>query len=324
MTVFCVDMPAKTTLFDHRVKPLHDFGPAPHNYVSFNPHGRLIALGGFGNLAGQISIFDRRTLQKVSIISAAHTSYCSWSPDGRFLLTATLSPRLRVDNGIKIWHCSGPLMHVQLTDELFQVEWRPSLVEDVPPFGSTIPPAPTPCESVQRLLGAVAESSSNAKPAGAYRPPGARGLAAPAIFKREDEGGPSTPPRSGSNTPTRGHHANAGGNHGQDGGRRHVPGAPLQQVGKDDAGRKPKKKKTREDKEKKDRDKANLNGGAKPHVEINGLQPSEETSASVSAAPPINPDSPVLPATPDPIAKKMRNLNKKVSFQTLQLYLCPH
>jgi translation initiation factor 2A len=292
-------MPAKTTLFDHRVKPLHDFGPAPYNYVSFNPHGRLIALGGFGNLAGQISIFDLRTLQKVSTISAAHTSYCSWSPDGRFLLTATLSPRLRVDNGIKIWHCSGPLMHVQLTDELFQVEWRPFPVENVPPFGSTIPLAPIPCESVQRLLGTVAESSGNAKPAGAYRPPGARGLAAPAIFKREDEGGPSTPPRSGSNTPTRG----------QDGGRRHVPGAPPpQQGGRDDAERKPKKKKNpREDKgEKRDRDKAGLNGGAKPHVEANGVQPSEEASA-------VDSGSPAPPTVADAIIKKIRNLNKKVS-----------
>lgn len=39
------------------------------------------------------------------------------------------------------------------------------------------------------------------KPAGAYRPPGARGSSTPTIFKREDEGGdPYSPSRNGSQT----------------------------------------------------------------------------------------------------------------------------
>ncbi|PPR05157.1 hypothetical protein CVT26_012243 [Gymnopilus dilepis] len=230
-------MPAKTMLFDQRVRTLHDFGASPHNFISFNPQGRLIALAGFGNLAGKIEIMDRKTLNKVCTIDAPNTSHCEWSPDGRFLLTATLSPRLRVDNGIKIWHCSGPLVHVQMVDELYQASWRPTPVENVQPFPQAIPPAPAPSEAV-RTLAAVAKPVP-VKPAGAYRPPGARGLATPSIFKREDEGGPSlsanggvsgsaTPPRYGrSPVPgapgygqqTNGHQAN--------GGRRHVPGAPT-------------------------------------------------------------------------------------------------
>ena len=229
-------MPAKTVLFDQRVRPLHDFGASPHNFISFNPQGRIIALAGFGNLAGKIETFDRRTLTKVSTIDAPNTSYCEWSPDGRFLLTATLSPRLRVDNGIKIWHCSGPLMHVQFTDELYQVAWRPTPVDNVPQFGQGIPSAPPPSLSVA-LLQAVQKPAAT-KPAGAYRPPGARGLATPAFFKREDEGGPgsgsSTPPRYDRSpvpgAPGYGQQQNGGqvnGNHhGQNGGRRHVPGAP--------------------------------------------------------------------------------------------------
>lgn len=229
-------MPAKTVLFDQRVRALHDFGASPCNFISFNPQGRIIALAGFGNLAGRIEVFDRRTLTKVSTIDAPNTSYCEWSPDGRFLLTATLSPRLRVDNGIKIWHCSGPLMHVQLTDELYQVAWKPTPVDNVPQFGQVIPLAPPPGMSVT-LLQAVQKPVA-IKSAGAYRPPGARGLATPSFFKREDEGGPG----SGSSTPTRndrspvpgapgygqnGGQATGNGYHyGQNGGRRHVPGAP--------------------------------------------------------------------------------------------------
>jgi translation initiation factor 2A len=230
-------MPAKTVLFDQRVRPLHDFGASPCNYISFNPQGRIIALAGFGNLAGRIEIFDRRALTKVSTIDAPNTSYCEWSPDGRFLLTATLSPRLRVDNGIKIWHCSGPLMHIQLTDELYQVAWKPTPVDNVPQFGQGIPAAPPPSMSVTELQ--AVQKPVATKSAGAYRPPGARGLATPAFFKREDEGGLG----SGSSTPTRhdrspvpgapgyGQQQQNGGqvngyHHGQNGGRRHVPGAP--------------------------------------------------------------------------------------------------
>ncbi|KAJ4475455.1 eukaryotic translation initiation factor eIF2A-domain-containing protein [Lentinula aciculospora] len=237
-------MPAKTVIFDQRVRTLYDFGAFPHNYISFNPQARLLALAGFGNLAGKIDIFDRRSLNKICTIDAPNTSFCDWSPDGRFLLTATLSPRLRVDNGIKIWHCTGTLMHAQLVDEMYQASWRPIPVDNVPAFPNQGPlaVAPAPSASVAALQLAsgnkgVADGTP-AKPAGAYRPPGARGNATPAIFKREDEGGFSRSP-SGQNTPTRGYSrspappGSAGVNGPQQGGQgrggRYVPGAPSNQ-----------------------------------------------------------------------------------------------
>ncbi|KAG8906244.1 hypothetical protein FRB99_007306 [Tulasnella sp. 403] len=182
-------MPAKTVLFDQRVRPLHDFGAHPRNFISFNTQGRLLALAGFGNLAGKIDVVDRRSLAKVCEIDAPNTSWCEWSPDGRSLLTATLSPRLRVDNGIKIWHCTGPLLHVHMVEELYQASWKPALPESAPPFGNTLPPAPAPSESVAAYQAA---KPTPTKPAGTYRPPGARGALTPAIFKREDEGGTPT------------------------------------------------------------------------------------------------------------------------------------
>lgn len=193
-------MPAKTVLFDQRVKIIHDFGIHPRNFIAFNPQGRLLALGGFGNLAGKVDIFDRRSLTKVCEIDAPNTSWCEWSPDGRFLLTATLSPRLRVDNGIKLWHCTGTLVHVHMVEELYQASWRPAPAETATPFGNTLPPAPKPAASVEAYQ---AGKPTPTKPAGAYRPPGARGTSTPSIFKREDEGGtprtdsPSTPSRNG-------------------------------------------------------------------------------------------------------------------------------
>ncbi|KAF8989058.1 eukaryotic translation initiation factor eIF2A-domain-containing protein [Cyathus striatus] len=75
-----MDISAKTTLFDQRVRALHDFGS-----------GRLISLAGFGDLTGEMDVFDRKMLAKVTTIDSPNTSHCEWSPCGRFLLTATLS-----------------------------------------------------------------------------------------------------------------------------------------------------------------------------------------------------------------------------------------
>jgi translation initiation factor 2A len=114
-------MPAKTVIFDARVKIINDFGTNPRNFLSYNPQGRLLCIAGFGNLAGQVDVWDRQTLKKVTTIDAPNTVHCEWSPDGRYLLCATLSPRLRVDNGIKVYHFTGGLMHADSIEELYQV-----------------------------------------------------------------------------------------------------------------------------------------------------------------------------------------------------------
>ena len=281
-------MPAKAALFDQRGKLLHDFGSGFYNYVSFNSHGRLVALGGFGNLRGALDIFDRRSLTKVTTIDAENASFCQWSPDGRFILTATLSPRLRVDNGIKIWHCAGGLMHVELIDELYQASWRPIPVDQVPPFGQTIPPAPAPHPSVLELV----TTTKVATPVkAAYRPPGARGSEASLAYRRDDSGG------SGQNTPTRHHSPGPMTN-----GRRHVPGMPKSPPPKPDGVGGPGKKKQKK-------------GDRGAQSEQNGRRSADVNGAARDPPPPIQPEQSTDAGDPalDTNAKKVRNLNKKVS-----------
>lgn len=283
-------------LFDHRTKTLHDFSTAFCNFISFNPHGRLIAMAGFGNLAGKVDIYDRRTLNKVTSIDASNTSHCEWSPDGRFLLTATLSPRLRVDNGIKIWHCAGPLVHIQPIDELYQASWRPTPVDAVPPFPQVIPPAPAPSASVLEH-GAIAKPTSP-KPAGAYRPPGARGLEASSAYKRDDgtASGTSTPNGRYSRSPAPGRHPN---------GRKHVPGAPTSDSPSRNGDSEKRGRKKKAPKEKGE----DMIVAPRPSIEIkvNGLTDTASTSVNGSVPPTPGVDAPL-----DPTAKKIRNLNKKV------------
>ncbi|OLL22822.1 Eukaryotic translation initiation factor 2A [Neolecta irregularis DAH-3] len=177
------DMPAKTTFFDHRANAIKSLPLAPRNTILYSPHARFIIVAGFGNLQGTMDIYDReRNLTKVSTIEASNTSICEWSPDGRHIMTATTSPRLRVDNGVKIFHYTGSLIFTEEMEELYEVTWKPQ-TPDIHPLRG-LSPAPTPHSSVSSI-----SSKTPPKPQGAYRPPHARGSAVPLHYKREDEGG---------------------------------------------------------------------------------------------------------------------------------------
>ncbi|KAJ9666540.1 hypothetical protein H2201_003463 [Coniosporium apollinis] len=179
-------MPAKTTIFNARAVATHSFNLAPRNTILFSPHGRFVLVAGFGNLAGQMDIYDlEKNYEKVATIEASNASVCEWSPDGKYILTATTSPRLRVDNGIRIWHVGGGLVYNEDMNELYHVCWRPEPALIHPPE-DPLHPVPTPHPSALEYL---AKRKAPSKPAGAYRPPGARGTSTPLHFKREDEGG---------------------------------------------------------------------------------------------------------------------------------------
>ncbi|KXN74545.1 eIF2A-domain-containing protein, partial [Conidiobolus coronatus NRRL 28638] len=163
-------MPARITLFDHRASPVHKFGEMSRNLIRFSPQGKFICIGGFGNLAGQMDIWDRNSLKKLASVDASGSSYCEWLPDGRYILTATLSPRLRVDNGYKLWHYTGALAHEQAVNEMYQIDIRPMSAE-LFPFGRSPSPPPKAVEST------AAKAKPATKPAGSYIPPHLRAAA---------------------------------------------------------------------------------------------------------------------------------------------------
>jgi translation initiation factor 2A len=179
-------MPAKTTIFNQRAVATHTFPLSPRNTILFSPTGRFVLVAGFGNLAGQMDIYDlEKDYQKICTIEGGNPSVCEWSPDSKYILTATTSPRLRVDNGVRLWHVGGGIMYNEDMVELYHVTWRPQAFDHFSP-GDLLHPVPNPHASALAYLGTVKTPS---KPAGAYRPPGARGTSTPLHFKREDEGG---------------------------------------------------------------------------------------------------------------------------------------
>ncbi|KAJ5548696.1 hypothetical protein N7513_005930 [Penicillium frequentans] len=126
-----------------------------------------------------------KNYHKITTVEASNASVCSWSPDGQFILTATTSPRLRVDNGVRLWHVSGGLMYNEDMTELYDIDWRPQDSAQIP-LGDPFTKLPVPHPSATAYL---ATRKAPVKPAGAYRPPGARGQLTPLAFKREDQGG---------------------------------------------------------------------------------------------------------------------------------------
>ncbi|KAH8084085.1 eukaryotic translation initiation factor eIF2A-domain-containing protein [Filobasidium floriforme] len=276
-------MPARTVLFDLKANPIHSFEPKPRNFIAYQPQGRLFLNAGFGNLTGTIDVWDLKSRKKVSEFQAPNSTTCEWSPDGRYILTGTLSPRLRVDNGVKVWWCTGKLLHVQMVEELYQTSWRPGSVDSFPAFPLEMPAAPAPHTSVAQFTPANKTTDESSKPVGAYRPPGARGTATPSIYKREDEGGAAVMPSAngsgaiyvpGTRTPR----------------SRNIPGAPpgaAKPNGNEGKGKKNKK------------NGAATGGNATP-------------AASAPSTPAVEVPPPIADGDADATQKKIRNLNKKL------------
>lgn len=290
-------------------------------------------------------------LRRVGGMEAGNTTHFEWSPDGRLILTAILSPRLRVDNGVRLWHCTGTLLEVRLTEELYQVsiessnlmsimltnrsayqaQWRPLPPPDVPSFPQAIPPVPPPAESAL-----ATPVKAAVKATGTYRPPGARGQAASSVYKREDEGGSG----SGASTPTPTHphrgsyHGRGGGRdspgpstngHGGYGGRgrggpRQVPGAPAPpqaQGGGPEGGEKVTRRKKGRDKKKGGKEGGEEGAAGEGEVPTDGPATAgvNEDSSLAVANTIAAPESTAAEGGLDPLQKKIRNLTKKVRFQ---------
>ncbi|RMX65579.1 hypothetical protein DD238_006271 [Peronospora effusa] len=176
-------MPAHATLYDNKALPVFEFGAAPRNHVSWSPHGRFLCLAGFGNLRGDMDFWERNKLKKMGSATSNSATTFTWSPDSRYFATATTFPRLRVDNGFKIFRYdgAGPIYQEE-RGELYDLKFRPAAQD-------TYPNRP---QSPRRKGEEAGFDSSSAIPKAApkpqaYRPPNSTG--ALAAMMRKEEGG---------------------------------------------------------------------------------------------------------------------------------------
>uniref|UniRef100_A0A023F2J8 Eukaryotic translation initiation factor 2A n=2 Tax=Triatoma infestans TaxID=30076 RepID=A0A023F2J8_TRIIF len=176
---FCVIygfMPSKATIFNIKCEPVFELGTGPRNSIYYNPHGNILLLGGFGNLPGNVELWEVPARKFITKMVAQDTTLLSWSPEGTHFLTATTAPRLRICNGFKVWHYSGALLYERpwnKQEELWEVLWQRF---------------PDGAFKLQPVSYKPVEGIASSQPAAskeAYRPPTARGK--PVTFKLNDE-----------------------------------------------------------------------------------------------------------------------------------------
>nr|XP_033487241.1 eukaryotic translation initiation factor 2A isoform X2 [Epinephelus lanceolatus] len=180
-TEFCVVygfMPAKATVYNLKCDPVFDFGTGPRNAAYYSPQGHILVLAGFGNLRGQMEVWDVKKYKQVSKPQAPDATHFSWCPDGEHVVTATCSPRLRVSNGYKIWHYTGSVLHkwdVAAGTELWEVRWQ------------AFPEGSFPERAIKYQAAPSELGTTQAPPTQAYRPPALRHLPATPSAKLHEE-----------------------------------------------------------------------------------------------------------------------------------------
>lgn len=180
-------MPATTSLFDLKCKQVYDFTCGSKNEANYNSAGNLIAFGGFGNLPGTVEIWRRTgAVSRVGAMQSVGTTVMEWSADGSVLLTAVLTPRLRVDNGFKLWSMTGELLHFSPYNELYQVVWAPcdSSRFAAPKIESSV---------VSNATASPTISATGELKKEAYRPPSLRNKA-PSTISQKSSTTPAPPP----------------------------------------------------------------------------------------------------------------------------------
>jgi translation initiation factor 2A len=99
--------PSTATLFDQTCSPLFEFGKRYRNTIRICPFSSCVLIGGFGNLAGEVDFWHMGSMTELKSTKAHCTVGVEWAPNGRFLMTSVLNPRMKMDNEIKIWSANG-------------------------------------------------------------------------------------------------------------------------------------------------------------------------------------------------------------------------
>ena len=197
------------------------FGNAHRNVVSWSPHGRFLCLAGFGNMAGGMSFWDRNKQKLINngcVENAAGTLRAGppvvgydWSPSSRWFLCSTCSPRMNVDNGVRLFRYNGHAVktvpwnnqHYE-PDKLLQAAFCPAQPNVYPDRPQSPPPEGFDSDAVTkstatltsappgRPKAAPAATTAAASSAGKYVPPSARnrvgGSSLAERLRREKEG----------------------------------------------------------------------------------------------------------------------------------------
>lgn len=211
-------MPAMASLHNGTTAdPTFLFGNSHRNTIVWGQHGRFLTLGGFGNLAGGMDFYDRNKLKKipqfdpssgVDLGANGNTASCAvghgWSPSSRYFMVSTTTPRMNVDNGVRLYKYNGLEIRdpnivswdnsKYCPDQLLAAEFVPASTGEFPDRAQSPPPKPREGDAGDAHLVSAAAAAAPAAyvpPIGRYVPPGAKrgsGMSLAERMRKEREG----------------------------------------------------------------------------------------------------------------------------------------
>lgn len=189
-------MPAMSSLHNgYTAEAIFLFGQNHRNTVVWSPHGRFLAFGGFGNLAGNLDFWDRNKGKRIPRYASATSSELMYgnsassapvgygfSPSSRMFMISTTSPRMNVENGIQIFRYNGEGLQLPaclngryLPNKLYYAEFLPSLNTSAYPDRAQTPlPKRAPSDTNSTAAVTTTTSKPTAATGGKYVPPSMR------------------------------------------------------------------------------------------------------------------------------------------------------
>lgn len=127
---FCVVhgyMPSNATIFTSpKLDVVFHWEGISKNTVLYSPgNSGLLALCGFGNVSGKVSVYQTEKKEKICEFDSANTTMFNWASNGKHFVAATTTPRLRIDNRIDVLDYSGKRNFRFDVNVLFEVAFQP-------------------------------------------------------------------------------------------------------------------------------------------------------------------------------------------------------
>lgn len=127
---FCVVhgyMPSNATIFTSpKLEAVFHYEGISKNTVLYSPGASgLLALCGFGNVSGKVSVYQTDKKEKICEFDSANTTQFDWAANGKHFVAATTTPRLRIDNRIDVLDYTGSRNFRFDVKVLFEVAFQP-------------------------------------------------------------------------------------------------------------------------------------------------------------------------------------------------------
>lgn len=116
-------VPPVVAVHHENVGTMASLGEMNVNSARWSCSSNLVAVGGFGGMAGELKVIDSNTHKVIAHGEAQCTSEWSWSPCGRLILTAVLYPKMMVSNEFRIHNHVCQVVASVKIEELTQCEW---------------------------------------------------------------------------------------------------------------------------------------------------------------------------------------------------------